>query len=132
MRYQLLSDDPMQDPSVQPESQPQAYTVACIDLYHSHALDRIGALLQSFNEGFVHCVFDASEQQGLLIDEYANNRFRVAYLLREEGHDQIQVRWAENDACFKGSDTELLALARQIASLLGGGTNLRFWEAFGD
>jgi hypothetical protein len=132
MHYQLLGDDPLHDTSARPEPRRQARTVACIDLYHSHALDQIGALLQSFNEGFVHCVFDASDQQGSLIDEYENDRFRVAYLLREEGHDQIQVSWAENDTCLKGSDTELLALARQIASLLGGGTNLRFWEASGD
>jgi hypothetical protein len=115
----------------QTEVLPQAarQTVACIDLYQSHALERVYSVLQSFNEGFVRSVIDASPaQEDELIDIYTSERFYIAYRMREGKRDQLQVSWLNGGREGKHSDAELLALARQIASLLGGGTNLHFWE----
>jgi hypothetical protein len=103
-------------------------TEACVELYHSHALDRVAGLLQSFNEGFTHVMFDRTQSETTLCDEYENAVFHVEYRLCEEQRDQLRVSWAAQAADPRHSDAELLALARQIADQLGGGTNLRLIE----
>ncbi len=111
--------------------QRQAWTTrteACVELYHSHALDRVAALLQSFNEGFTHVMFDRIQSETILSDEYASTAFHVEYRLCEQQRDQLRISWADQAADHRHSDAELLALARQIADQLGGGTNLRLIE----
>lgn len=106
----------------------QTRTEACVDLFHNHALDRMTALLQSFNEGFVHVSFDRQITETILIDEYDNQLFHVEYHLRDDDRDQVRIRWSDCLGSRDRNDAELLALARQIADLLGGGTNLRLRE----
>lgn len=100
---------------------------ACIDLFKSHGLLRIASVLQSFDEGFTHAALDEKDADSF-VDVYANTTFHVAYLIRDCGRDQIQVRWLNAAVGRSRNDGELLALARQIATYLGGGTNLRLIE----
>jgi len=97
---------------------------ARIELFHSHAFTYVSGILQSFGEEFHHVSFDGVEDGELLSDEYENSRFHVTYCLREQGRDELRVRYGLISGS-KHSDAELLALARQLAHLLGGGTNLR-------
>lgn len=97
---------------------------ACIELFHSHAFTYVSGILQSFGEEFHHVSFDGLEDAEMLSDEYENSRFHVTYCLREQRRDELRVRYGPISGS-KHSDAELLALARQLAHLLGGGTNLR-------
>ncbi|MCU0494315.1 MAG: hypothetical protein MUD01_22230 [Chloroflexaceae bacterium] len=102
---------------------------ARIDLHHSHAFMKVSAILTSFNEGFIHAEFDRLEGIDILTDEYENARFHVTYCLHEQGRDEVRVRWMPQVPQQDRDDNELLALARQIAHLLGGGTNLRLLDS---
>jgi hypothetical protein len=97
---------------------------ARIELFHSHAFTYVSGILQSFGEEFHHVSFDGLEDGEMLSDEYENNRFHVTYCLREQRRDELRVRYGTISGSQHG-DAELLALARQLAHLLGGGTNLR-------
>lgn len=101
---------------------------ARIELYHSHAFLKVEALLKSFGEGFNHAEFDRLDGNDLLTDEYDNGRFHVTYCLHEHGRDELRVRWSQQLENAKRNDNELLGLARQLAHLLGGGTNLRLLD----
>lgn len=98
---------------------------ARVELFHSHAFTCIAAVLQSFDEGFSHTYFDRIVDTALLSEEFANDTFRVAYCLNETGRDEVRVAWNQQVSATNHGDAELLALARQVAHLLGGGTNLR-------
>ncbi len=105
------------------EPYPQEGIEARIDLFESHAFMKVAAVLQSFNEGFTHVYFDRVSGNTILSDEYENAKFHITYCLCEAQRDQLWVRWVQRNT--RHGDAELLALARQIAHLLGGGTNLR-------
>jgi hypothetical protein len=98
-------------------------TEACIDLKKSHAFLATATLIEALGEHFTHTCF-ADEGDGWLYDEYANELFVVTYCLNAQGRDQLRVRWLDPDAEDAHTEDELPALTRQIARLLGGGTNL--------
>ncbi|NJM05017.1 hypothetical protein HC891_00490 [Candidatus Gracilibacteria bacterium] len=100
---------------------------ACIDLFKNHAPLCIASVLQSFDEGFQHIALNIDETDSI-IDAYANTTFYVAYYIYERSRDQIRVRWLNAAVGYGRNDAELLALVRQLASYLGGGTNLRLIE----
>jgi hypothetical protein len=100
---------------------------ACIDLFKSHSPLCVAGVLQSFAEGFQHLALSV-DAGDTFVDAYANTTFYVAYYIYDCGRDQIHVRWLDASVGRGRNDAELLALARQLASYLGGGTNLRLIE----
>ncbi|MCG8349055.1 MAG: hypothetical protein MI924_14890 [Chloroflexales bacterium] len=98
---------------------------ARVELYQSHALTQVETLLRSFDEGFIHVFFDRDDGEDVLCDEYENADFHVTYRMREHKRDELRVRWVGKKSSRIHCDAELLALARQLAYMLGGGTNLR-------
>jgi hypothetical protein len=98
---------------------------ARVELYQSHALTQVETLLRSFDEGFIHVFFDRDDGEDVLCDEYENADFHVTYRMREHKRDELRVRWVGKKSSRVHCDAELLALARQLAYMLGGGTNLR-------
>jgi hypothetical protein len=103
-------------------------TEARIDLKKSHAFLSAGALLHALGEHFFHLHF-AETDDGILFDAYANDCFVVTYCLNTHGKDQLRVRWIDPDAEEAHTEYELPDMARQIARLLGGGTNLRLLDS---
>ncbi len=101
---------------------------ARIDLFQSHAFWKVELLLKSFDEGFKQVYFDRIDSAGVLSDEYDNGIFNVAYCLHDHGRDEVWISWSDELDRRGHRDEELVALARQIAHLLGGGTNLRLLE----
>ncbi len=103
-------------------------TEARIDLKKSHAFLRAGALLHMLGEHFLPLHFTETED-GILFDVYANDCFVVTYCLNIHGKDQLRVRWIDPDAEEAHTEYELPDKARQIARLLGGGTNMRLVDS---
>lgn len=99
-------------------------TEARIDLRESHGLLTAAILIEALGEHFTHTRLQDDDDDGWLYDEYANEIFVITYCLNCKGRDQVRVRWLDPDAEDAHTEDELPALARQLARMLGGGTNL--------
>lgn len=97
---------------------------ACINLRESHGFLIVGGILQSLGEGFTRVCFNQMPEDGPLYETYANDRFYVTYYLNDAGRDTLCVSWIDRATDQANHHSELLVLVRQIAYMLGGGTNL--------
>jgi hypothetical protein len=139
----VVSDE--EPPNVQ-ETVYQEYQVteARVDLYESHSLIVVAALIQSLDEGFEHMSIEChpdtpsdsattkaeelSDEHTWLFDEYSNQCFVITYCMNPSGRDQLRVRWFDALAEQAHSDDALPDLTRRLARMMGGGVNLHLLD----
>ncbi|NJP04461.1 MAG: hypothetical protein HC837_01915 [Chloroflexaceae bacterium] len=124
--YTLFVSAKRQNSSNQPDDSGWETREARIELLQSHALLNVGKLLRAFDSQLTHTHFNGANNDGVLVEEYVNERYRVTYCLRDQGYDELCVRWRDTTLPQTyAAVVDLLTMALNLAHALGGGTNLR-------
>lgn len=99
-----------------------------LELFQSHAFLNVGELLRSYDQSFSDGHFSQSADEGVMCAIYTSSQLRVIYYSHSKGRDELGVCWADPASRPEDAHNRLREQARQLAEILGGGTNVRLME----